>query len=254
MSEQVDAIIRNATDWRGETLSLLRQLVINADPDIVEELKWKKPSRPEGVPVWSRNGIVCIGEMLKDAVRLTFPKGALVKDPNMLFNARLDSSTVRAIDFHEGDEVREAELKAIIAAAANLNTQGTRTVGAPNGRGRQMPSKVGRNNASYAAHDRESSELGLSLARTASTQALPGGAVHKLPPDLRTALLASPVALKAWMDITPLARNEFICWVEDAKQETTRERRIHRTTDELEEGQRRPCCWPGCKHRERSSK
>jgi Bacteriocin-protection, YdeI or OmpD-Associated len=83
---------------------------------------------------------------------------------------------------------------------------------------------------------------------------VPGGVVHKLPGDLRNALLANPTVLEAWKDITPLARNEFICWVEDAKQEKTRERRIRRTQEELEEGQRRPCCWPGCKHREHSGK
>ena len=82
-----------------------------------------------------------------------------------------------------------------------------------------------------------------------SSQRVPGGAVHKLPADLRKALIANTTALDAWNDITPLARNEFICWVEDAKQEMTRERRIRRTQEELEQGQRRPCCWPGCKHR-----
>jgi len=81
---------------------------------------------------------------------------------------------------------------------------------------------------------------------------VPGGVVHKLPADLRAALSANPTALSAWLDITPLARNEFICWVEDAKQASTRERRIKRTQEELEEGMRRPCCWPGCKHRERT--
>ena len=81
---------------------------------------------------------------------------------------------------------------------------------------------------------------------------VPSGVVHKLPGDLREALIANPTALDAWRDITPLARNEFICWVVDAKQEVTRERRIRRTQEELEEGKRRPCCWPGCKHRERS--
>jgi uncharacterized protein YdeI (YjbR/CyaY-like superfamily) len=79
-----------------------------------------------------------------------------------------------------------------------------------------------------------------------------GGVVHDLPADLREALVAETKVLEAWEDITPLARNEFICWVEEAKQEKTRERRIRRTREELEEGQRRPCCWPGCKHRERS--
>ena len=83
---------------------------------------------------------------------------------------------------------------------------------------------------------------------------VPGGVVHKLPTDLRTALMANGTALEAWKDITPLARNEFICWVEDAKQAKTRERRIRRTQEELEDGMRRPCCWPGCSHRVRNGK
>lgn len=87
-----------------------------------------------------------------------------------------------------------------------------------------------------------------------SSQQVPGGVVHELPADLRDALADNPQALTAWQGITPLARNEFICWVEDAKQAKTRERRIRRTQEELEEGQRRPCCWPGCKHRERTGK
>jgi len=87
-----------------------------------------------------------------------------------------------------------------------------------------------------------------------NNQRVPGGVVHRLPADLRKALIANSSALDAWKDITPLARNEFICWVEDAKRETTRMRRIRRTQDELEEGQRRPCCWPGCTHRERTAR
>jgi uncharacterized protein YdeI (YjbR/CyaY-like superfamily) len=87
-----------------------------------------------------------------------------------------------------------------------------------------------------------------------SSKRIPGGVVHELPTDLRAALIASSTALAAWMDITPLARNEFICWVEDAKQDKTRERRIKRTREELEDGMRRPCCWPGCSHRERTGK
>ena len=87
------------------------------------------------------------------------------------------------------------------------------------------------------------------LLFSVSKTRVPGGVVHGLPADLRAGLVASATALAAWMDITPLARNEFICWVEDAKQATTRERRIRRTREELEEGMRRPCCWPGCKHR-----
>lgn len=86
------------------------------------------------------------------------------------------------------------------------------------------------------------------------SERVPGGVVHPLPADLRQALTANPAALCAWNDITPLARNEFICWVDDAKQETTRQRRIRRTQEELEAGQRRPCCWPGCKHRERTGR
>ena len=86
------------------------------------------------------------------------------------------------------------------------------------------------------------------------SEGLPGGVVHELPTDLSTELTGSSVALAAWRDITPLARNEFICWVEDAKQQKTRERRIRRTREELEEGMRRPCCWPGCSHRERNGK
>lgn len=89
---------------------------------------------------------------------------------------------------------------------------------------------------------------------TAKAQVVSAGVVHELPEDLRDALLADATALEAWEDITPLARNEFICWVEDAKQAATRERRIRRTREELQEGMRRPCCWPGCKHRERNGR
>jgi uncharacterized protein YdeI (YjbR/CyaY-like superfamily) len=92
----------------------------------------------------------------------------------------------------------------------------------------------------------------LATVMAMSSQRVPGGVVHKLPPDLRKALIGNTTALGAWKDITPLARNEFICWVENAKQDTTRERRIRRTQEELEEGQRRPCCWAGCPHRERN--
>ena len=109
-------------DWRGETFSRLRTVIENADPALVEEMKWKKPSNPAGVPVWSHDGIVCIGEALKSAVRLTFPKGALLKDPKHLFNTRLDSKSVRAIDFHQGDAVDQAALKALILEAVRLNT------------------------------------------------------------------------------------------------------------------------------------
>jgi hypothetical protein len=121
-SQQIDAIIEASGDWRGRKLSELRALIREADPDIVEEVKWKKPSKPEGVPVWSHDGNICIADTLKNAVRLTFPKGAQVKDPKGLFNTRLDSNTVRAIDFREGDALDEAALKALILDAVGVNT------------------------------------------------------------------------------------------------------------------------------------
>jgi hypothetical protein len=120
-SQQIDAIVAALTGWRGETLARLRALVRRADPDVVEEVKWKKPSRPEGVAVWSRDGIVCIGEALKNAVRLTFPKGARLQDPKKMFNARLDSGSVRAVDFFEGAPVDEAALTELVREAARLN-------------------------------------------------------------------------------------------------------------------------------------
>src|SRR5436190_17497261 len=122
-SREIDAIIKSHDDWRGEKLSLLRALIKKADPGLVEEVKWKKPSNPMGVPVWSHDGILCLGDTLKNAVRLTFPKGAQMKDPKQLFNTRLDSNTVRAIDFHEDDTVDEAALEALILEAVRLNTR-----------------------------------------------------------------------------------------------------------------------------------
>ena len=121
-SEQIDAIIKETDDWRGKKLSQLRALIKKADRAVVEEVKWKKPSKPSGVPVWSHAGIICVADTLKNAVRLTFPKGAQLKDPKKIFNTRLDSKTVRAIDFHEGDAVNEAALKALILEAVRLNT------------------------------------------------------------------------------------------------------------------------------------
>src|SRR5512141_2507539 len=120
-SQQIDAIIQEPGDWRGSKLLQLRALIRKADPAVVEEVKWKKPSKPSGVPVWSHDGIICVADTLKSAVRLTFPKGAQMKDPKKLFNTRLDSKTVRAIDFHEGDTVDEAALKALIREAVGLN-------------------------------------------------------------------------------------------------------------------------------------
>ena len=120
-AQQINTIIKKYDDWRSEMLSRLRALIKQADPAFVEEVKWKKPSRPEGVPVWSHDGILCLCDTLKNAVRLTFPKGAQMKDPQKLFNTRLDSKTARAIDFHEGDTINEAALKALILEAVGLN-------------------------------------------------------------------------------------------------------------------------------------
>jgi hypothetical protein len=121
-SQQIDAIIKEPGDWRGKKLSQLRAVIKKADPAVVEEVKWKKPSRPSGVPVWSHDGIICVADILKSAVRLTFPKGAQMKDPKKIFNTRLDSKTVRAIDFYEDDPVDDAALKALILDAVRLNT------------------------------------------------------------------------------------------------------------------------------------
>jgi hypothetical protein len=123
-SREIDAIIASTDDWRGEMLARLREIVLSAGPDLVEEVKWKKPSKPEGVPVWSLDGIVCMADTLKQAVRLTFPKGAQVKDPKQVFNTRLDSKTVRAVDFTEGETVPAAAVTALIVDAVRVNTEG----------------------------------------------------------------------------------------------------------------------------------
>ena len=120
-AQQIDDIIRQSGDWRGEKLAQLRALIKEADPAVVEEVKWKKPSRPEGVPVWSHDGMLCVADTLKHAVRLTFLKGAQMKDLQKHFNTRLDSKGVRAIDFHDGDAIDEAAFKALILEAVELN-------------------------------------------------------------------------------------------------------------------------------------
>jgi hypothetical protein len=125
-SRAIDAIIEAVGGWRSTTLARLRVVILSADAAILEEVKWKKPSRPMGVPVWTCDGNICIGEALKSAVRLTFPKGALLKDPEHLFNTRLDSAAVRAVDFREGDMVSDATLRALIRQAVELNTSKAR--------------------------------------------------------------------------------------------------------------------------------
>jgi hypothetical protein len=122
-SEQIDARIADLDDWRGETLSRMRQLIKEADPDVVEEWKWAKRTSP-GTPVWSHDGIICTGESYKAAVKLTFAKGASLDDPAKLFNSSLDGNVRRAIDIHEGEKLDARAFKALIRAAVDLNTQG----------------------------------------------------------------------------------------------------------------------------------
>src|SRR5215204_1405468 len=114
-SRMIDARIDGLVDWRGKTLARIRKIIKQADPDVVEEWKW-------GVPVWSHAGIICTGETYKSSVKMTFAKGAAVEDPSGLFNSSLEGNTRRAIDFHQGDKIDQAALKALIRAAVEVNT------------------------------------------------------------------------------------------------------------------------------------
>jgi len=120
-SREIDEMIREYGDWRGPKLSRLRSLIMEAVPGVDEELKWRKPSNPHGVPTWSYNGPICTGETYKKVVKLTFFKGATLADPKGLFNSSLQGNTRRAIDFAETDEIDESALKALFQAAVNLN-------------------------------------------------------------------------------------------------------------------------------------
>jgi hypothetical protein len=124
-SRLIDARIKELDDWRGKTLSHVRALIKQADPEVVEEWKWRKPSSP-GVAVWSHGGGICTGETYMSVVKLTFFKGASLKDPSGLFNSSLEGNTRRAIDFHEGDEIDEDAFKTLIRAAAALNRSSAR--------------------------------------------------------------------------------------------------------------------------------
>ncbi|BDI33737.1 hypothetical protein CCAX7_57880 [Capsulimonas corticalis] len=118
----IDAQIKEMGDWRGEMLARLRSLIKQADPEVIEEVKWRKPSNAmSGVPVWSHDGMICTGETYKNAVKLTFAKGASLEDPSHLFNSSLEGNTRRAIDFPEGAKIDEEALKALILAAVALN-------------------------------------------------------------------------------------------------------------------------------------
>jgi len=118
-SRLIDERIKELGDWRGKMLSQIRTLIKQADPEVVEEWKWR------GVPVWSHDGLICTGETYKNVVKMTFAKGAALKDPSGLFNSSLDGNTRRAIDFHEGEKIDEEALKALIRAAVNLNASHT---------------------------------------------------------------------------------------------------------------------------------
>jgi hypothetical protein len=120
-SEQIDEKLRSLGDWRGAMLARLGRLIREADPEVVEAVKWRKPSNPLGVPVWEHDGIICTGETYKDKVKLTFAKGASLDDPSGLFNSSLDGGTRRAIDFREGEEVDEPAFKALIREAVARN-------------------------------------------------------------------------------------------------------------------------------------
>jgi hypothetical protein len=120
-SQLIDARIKELGDWRGKMLGRLRGLIKEADPDVVEEWKWR------GVPVWSHDGLICTGETYKNVVKMTFAKGAALKDPSRLFNASLEGNTRRAIDFHEGDKINEGALKTLVRAAVDLNKSKARS-------------------------------------------------------------------------------------------------------------------------------
>jgi hypothetical protein len=123
-SALIDARIKMLGDWRGEALARLRALIREADPDVVEAVKWRKPSNPMGVPVWEHDGIICTGETYKDKVKLTFAKGASLVDPDGVFNASLDGNARRAIDIREGETIDAKAFKALVRAAVALNTSG----------------------------------------------------------------------------------------------------------------------------------
>ena len=118
---EIDANIQSLRDWRGKMLGRVRALIQQADPDVVEDIKWRKPSNPAGVPVWEHAGLLCTGETYRDKVKLTFAHGASLGDPSGLFNASLDAGTRRAIDIREGDEIDEAAFKALVGEAVALN-------------------------------------------------------------------------------------------------------------------------------------
>jgi hypothetical protein len=143
-SASIDAKIRELADWRGTTLAKVRDIIHDADPEIVEEWKWAKAKSP-GTPVFSHGGIVCTGETYKSVVKLTFAKGASLKDPSRLFNSSLDGNVRRAIDIHEGEKINEVALKDLIRAAVTLNLKGPSK---SNARPKPKPRRAGSKRAS----------------------------------------------------------------------------------------------------------
>jgi hypothetical protein len=125
-SALVDAKIREFDDWRGAMLARVRTLIKQADPDVVEEMKWRKASNPTGVPVWSHDGMICTGEIYKDHVKVTFARGASLDDPQGLFNSSLGGNLRRAIDFHEAEKLDEKAFKALVRAAVDVNRASAR--------------------------------------------------------------------------------------------------------------------------------
>ena len=125
-SRLIDAKIAALGDWRGEALARIRTLIREADPDVIETVKWRKPNNPSGVPVWEHAGIVCTGEVYRSYVKLTFAHGALLEDPAKLFNASLDGNVRRAIDIRQGEAIDEAALKSLVRTAVTLNTSRAR--------------------------------------------------------------------------------------------------------------------------------
>jgi hypothetical protein len=122
-ADDIDAIIANAGGWKGATLAELRRIILSADPAITEDIKWRKPSKPEGVATWVCEGNLCMADILKNAVRLTFPKGAKLDDPTKVFNTRLDSASVRAVDYAEADAPDTEALRAIVRGAIAVNRE-----------------------------------------------------------------------------------------------------------------------------------
>src|SRR5436309_1969747 len=194
-ASEVDERIAELGDWRGETLSRLRRLIKEADPDVVEDVKWRKASNP-GVPVWSHDGIICTGESYKSVVKLTFARGASLTDPDKLFNSSLEGNVRRAIDIREGEEIDARAFKELIRAAVAVNTSrrkrrgrscGSKTPGPP------CPPRSCRaatSNRPSASSARRSS----TRRRTSSTRLPTSGTLRKTKPTMNSSVTASPRA------------------------------------------------------------